>query len=238
MPFNREVFTTRSITAFFFVVVMLTALLLSDVSFWLLVLVLHAGCWVEYERIVASFKNSFLFILFGLVYLTASWFFFLELHQHPLLMLPESGVPAPNWEQFPFFILLCMWINDTMAYIVGSLIGKTPLSPISPKKTWEGTLGGIVLTVLVVGGGANYLLGSLIPVGKMEPLLSAHWYVLALLAAIAGTWGDLLESKFKRVAGIKDSGTILPGHGGFLDRFDSLLVATPVCWIYLKLILA
>ena len=72
----------------------------------------------------------------------------------------------------------------------------------------------------------------------MEPLLSAHWYVLALLAAIAGTWGDLLESKFKRVAGIKDSGTILPGHGGFLDRFDSLLVATPVCWIYLKLILA
>ncbi|NBX10624.1 MAG: hypothetical protein EBR19_00170 [Chitinophagaceae bacterium] len=182
MPFNREVFTTRSITAFFFVVVMLTALLLSDVSFWLLVLVLHAGCWVEYERIVASFKNSF--------------------------------------------------------YIVGSLIGKTPLSPISPKKTWEGTLGGIVLTVLLVGGGANYLLGELIPVGKMEPLLSAHWYVLALLAAIAGTWGDLLESKFKRVAGIKDSGTILPGHGGFLDRFDSLLVATPVCWIYLKLILA
>ena len=159
MPFNREVFTTRSITAFFFVVVMLTALLLSDVSFWLLVLVLHAGCWVEYERIVASFKNSFLFILFGLVYLTASWFFFLELHQHPLLMVPESGVPAPNWEQFPFFILLCMWINDTMAYIVGSLIGKTPLSPISPKKTWEGTLGGIVLTVLLVGGGANYLLG-------------------------------------------------------------------------------
>ena len=225
MPFNREVFTTRSITTFFFVVVMLTALLLSDVSFWLLVLVLHAGCWVEYEKIVASFRYSFLFILFGLVYLTASWFFFLELHQRPLLLIAETGVPAPSWKQFPFFILLCMWINDTMAYIVGSLIGKTPLSPISPKKTWEGTIGGALLAVVAV-----------VLLGKMLTGLSYQTLVIvSTTAAITGTIGDLIESKFKRMAGVKDSGNILPGHGGFFDRFDSLLLAGPSVWLMLTL---
>lgn len=238
MPFNRDVFTTRSITAFFFAVVMLTGLFFNDYSFWLLVFVLHAGCWVEYERIVTSLRDSFLFILFGFVYLTSSWFFFLDLHQRPVLFDAASGNPLPEWQQFPFFILLCMWINDTMAYLVGSLIGKTPLSPISPKKTWEGTIGGIVLTTLVMGSLSKYLMGDAIPPGKTTSFITAHWYVLAALAAIAGTWGDLLESKFKRMAGIKDSGTILPGHGGFLDRFDSLLIATPVCWLYLKWILA
>lgn len=238
MAFNQSVFTTRSITAIFFVVIMLTALLWNDVSVWGLVLVLHAGCWAEYERIIRALKSSVFFILFGLVYLTLSWFFFIDLHQHPLLYNVSTGLPAPAWLQFPLWILLCMWVNDTMAYLVGSFIGKTPLSPISPKKTWEGTLGGIVLTVVVVGGAAHYWLGTLVPLGHTQPVSPVYWYIFSLLAAIAGTWGDLLESKFKRVAGLKDSGSILPGHGGFLDRFDSLLLATPISWLYWQLLLA
>lgn len=130
----------------------------------------------------------------------------------------------------PLFIIVCMWINDTMAYIVGSLIGKTPFSPISPKKTWEGTIGGMILAALIVG----YLGYSLDTANVFNKSLT-WWIVLAAVAAIAGTYGDLLESKLKRMAGVKDSGTIMPGHGGFLDRFDSLLLATPVTFIYIFL---
>jgi len=115
-----------------------------------------------------------------------------------------------------------------MAYIVGSLIGKTPFSSISPKKTWEGTSGGALLCVVVIG-----LLGYLLQVAKI--LAPVHWVMIAAICAVLGTAGDLLESKLKRMAGVKDSGSFMPGHGGFLDRFDSLLVATPFVWLYLKL---
>ena len=126
-------------------------------------------------------------------------------------------------------IIGSIWINDTMAYFVGSLIGKTPLSAISPKKTWEGTVGGVILAIVVMGG-IGYLLDNTPNWSLFAPV---HWMAVAAIAAIAGTFGDLLESKLKRMAGIKDSGHILPGHGGFLDRFDSLLVAAPFCWVYL-----
>ena len=109
-----------------------------------------------------------------------------------------------------------------MAYIVGSLIGKTPMTVISPKKTWEGTIGGILLCIISITAiGIFYLQGE----GWQFAGISA-------IAAIAGTFGDLLESKLKRMAGVKDSGHIMPGHGGFLDRFDSLLVAVPFIWIF------
>ena len=123
-----------------------------------------------------------------------------------------------------------MWINDTMAYIVGSLIGKTPFSPISPKKTWEGTIGGIVLCVTVVAIASYY-----IPV--LRDIRFIHWFMISTIASVAGTFGDLLESKLKRMAVVKDSGSIMPGHGGFLDRFDSLLVAAPFVWLYVEVFL-
>jgi phosphatidate cytidylyltransferase len=120
-----------------------------------------------------------------------------------------------------------MWINDTMAYIVGSLIGHTQLSPISPKKTWEGTIGGAILAI-----GAITILGfKLFKADLMQVLL------ISSIACITGIVGDLLESKLKRLAAVKDSGHVMPGHGGFLDRFDSLLVATIFVWIYVKLVL-
>ncbi|HEV8285405.1 MAG TPA: phosphatidate cytidylyltransferase [Chitinophagaceae bacterium] len=136
----------------------------------------------------------------------------------------------------PLVIIFTLWINDTMAYIVGSLIGKTPLSKISPKKTWEGTIGGIILSIFIIG----LLFSSNVPLYLTRnflkqypyPINNLYWYLTAAITAIAGTFGDLLESKLKRRAGVKDSGHIMPGHGGFLDRFDSLLIATPFVWLY------
>jgi phosphatidate cytidylyltransferase len=122
----------------------------------------------------------------------------------------------------PLALILMIWCNDTMAYLVGSFVGKTPFSPISPKKTWEGTIGGALLTI--IGAGIYGYFSS--------SYRWADWMMLALCAAVAGTLGDLLESKLKRMAEIKDSGTLMPGHGGALDRFDSLLVAAPFAFVY------
>ena len=144
-----------------------------------------------------------------------------------MLLFPSSFRSTPI---LPLIIIACMWINDTMAYIAGSLIGRTPLSSISPKKTWEGTIGGIVLCVALVSLLSRYIM-------ILQDLKLIHFIMISLIAAIAGTFGDLLESKLKRLAGIKDSGSVLPGHGGFLDRFDSLLIATPFVWVYVTLFL-
>jgi phosphatidate cytidylyltransferase len=122
----------------------------------------------------------------------------------------------------PLALVLMIWMNDTMAYIVGSFIGKTPFSEISPKKTWEGTIGGAILTIAGAAVWGHY----------SHYYNMTDWMVLALCAAVAGTAGDLLESKLKRMANVKDSGTMMPGHGGALDRFDSLLVATPFAFCY------
>ena len=126
-------------------------------------------------------------------------------------------------------IILSLWVNDTMAYLVGSLIGKRPMSKISPKKTWEGTIGGIIFAVIAMGA-VGYFLSS-----GFEMQTVSQWMIVAAIAAIAGTVGDLLQSKLKRLADVKDSGHIMPGHGGFLDRFDSLLFATPFIWLYIAM---
>jgi phosphatidate cytidylyltransferase len=124
-------------------------------------------------------------------------------------------------------IILSLWVNDTMAYLVGSIIGRTPLSKISPKKTWEGTIGGFVFCVLTMGL-AGYFLNSGFDLKSVT-----QWMIIAAICSIFGTIGDLLQSKLKRLADVKDSGHIMPGHGGFLDRFDSLLFATPFVWLYI-----
>lgn len=124
----------------------------------------------------------------------------------------------------PLALVLLIWTNDTMAYITGSFIGKTPFSSISPKKTWEGIIGGVVFTVIAVAIIHNL---QWIPSLRFQ-----DWVAFALCASLIGTCGDLIESKLKRLAGVKDSGNILPGHGGALDRFDSLLLALPFAFCY------
>lgn len=127
-----------------------------------------------------------------------------------------------SWLVLAVYVFL--WSNDTGAYCVGSLLGRHKLFPrISPGKSWEGSVGGAVLCLLLSQVAAHY-----IPV--LTPL---QWALFALVVVVFGTWGDLLESLLKRQMGIKDSGKILPGHGGMLDRFDSSLLAIPAAVIYL-----
>jgi phosphatidate cytidylyltransferase len=130
---------------------------------------------------------------------------------------------AYKWAM-PVLIIAVIWINDTMAYIIGSLIGKNSLSKISPNKTWEGTIGGALLAI----GVAAF-------VALSADFNIFQFIITTIIIVIAGTFGDLLESKLKRMAGVKDSGSLMPGHGGFLDRFDSLLLATPFVWLYIQL---
>ena len=167
----------------------------------------------------------------GWLYISLSWGMMMALYSTPLIVEAGESLPFRVSGNFlPLVIIASIWVNDTMAYIVGSFIGKTPLSPISPKKTWEGTIGGIILSVLVVA-----LLFSYIGPGQIAWPFTGWIAAIALVASITGTLGDLLESKLKRMAGVKDSGHFMPGHGGFLDRFDSLLLATTSVGILLFL---
>jgi len=273
-----KTFYTRSLTAAVFVIVMLTAILWSQATFFLLFLVIALGAMREYfqlmekidpeYRVVSPWHRPCVYLLVPSVFFTLSGnhFQFLYLPAtflgmwmgmmliiiilineglfmdslrlrnlwYSLIGLAYIALPLGLMVNFRFNdapkgipvlalgVIGCLWINDTMAYLVGWQLGKTPFFPaISPKKTWEGTLGGIVLTILVAGiygyFGHTYSLGI--------------WIAIAALASIFGTAGDLLESKIKRLAGVKDSGNLMPGHGGVLDRFDSLLIATPFVWL-------
>ena len=234
MAINVETLKTRSLTAVVFVAVMLAGLLWNQWSFIVLFTIVHFGCWYEFVKLMKKiYGEQYLkYCLLGLIYITMPILMLIDLfylgkifngniHGNSIMDIPFSVV-------IPFAIIISIWINDTMAYLVGSLIGKTPFSKISPKKTWEGTAGGALLCVTFIG-----LLAYFIPVAKQIAI--QHWIAIAAICAIFGTAGDLLESKIKRMANVKDSGSIMPGHGGFLDRFDSLLVAVPFVWLYVKL---
>jgi phosphatidate cytidylyltransferase len=135
----------------------------------------------------------------------------------------------------PLSVFVFLWMNDTGAYLCGSLLGKHKLFPrISPGKSWEGSIGGgilvIAIAVLVWYLTEQYQLNQL-------GLTAIEWAGLGLTVVVFGTWGDLVESLFKRTLGIKDSGNILPGHGGMLDRFDSSLLAIPAAVVYLYTIM-
>lgn len=126
----------------------------------------------------------------------------------------------------PLSVFAFTWLNDTGAYCVGMLFGKHRLfERISPKKSWEGSIGGGVVAI-----GSSLLFAHFFPTIFTSTI---EWMGLAAVVVVFGTWGDLTESLFKRHLGIKDSGTILPGHGGMLDRFDSILIAVPAAVVYL-----
>ncbi|MCI6160533.1 MAG: phosphatidate cytidylyltransferase [Prevotellaceae bacterium] len=126
----------------------------------------------------------------------------------------------------PLSVFIFLWVNDSGAYCCGSLLGKHKLFPrISPGKSWEGSIGGAIF-VLAAAVAVYYL-------HPESPLSLPAWLGLGLVVVVFGTWGDLVESLFKRTLGIKDSGNILPGHGGMLDRFDSSLMAFPASVVYI-----
>ena len=124
-------------------------------------------------------------------------------------------------------IFILIWANDTFAFIVGKSIGKHKLfERVSPKKTIEGFIGGIVFAVM-----ASYLISNYY-IGGAQNI----WVVIALIVGVFGTIGDLIESKFKRIAGVKDSGTIMPGHGGVLDRLDSIIFVAPIIYLFYQIL--
>lgn len=289
MAFNWQTFWTRAFTALIFVAVMAAGMLYNEWSFFVLIAVIHFGCWHEYGKLVEkihktffhpyivwgfalvgfhiilllsdglqlyyysvkkSFALSFLLagcvlalmgifkrykvtpkaigaLALGLAYISLSLGLLLHLRLSEDIRVLNSGeflLNQPNGFYIPILIIVAIWINDTMAYLVGSAIGKTPFSKVSPKKTLEGTIGGMLLCILAM-------------VFILKPWFD--WKVLlgiSIIVAVFGTAGDLLESKIKRMAGVKDSGKIMPGHGGFLDRFDSLLIAVPAVWLFLQLL--
>ena len=129
----------------------------------------------------------------------------------------------------PLSVFIFLWTNDTGAYCSGSLFGKHKLFPrISPAKSWEGSIGGGIFVII-----AAIIIGYIANDGEAHRLSILGWVGLGVVVAVFGTWGDLVESLFKRTLGVKDGGNILPGHGGMLDRFDSSLMAIPAAVIYL-----
>lgn len=153
-------------------------------------------------------SNKAIYLLTGLAYIAGALGFLVQMRFQSMLL--------------PIMMILFIWMNDSLAYLTGSFIGRTPFFPsISPKKTIEGTIGGIVFTMafaLVWGRLTNWFPDS-------------FWIAMGLTASLVGTAGDLVESKLKRLAGVKDSGKLMPGHGGALDRFDSILLAAPFAFL-------
>jgi phosphatidate cytidylyltransferase len=149
--------------------------------------------------------------LFGIFYIGLPFVFL-------FLLTPDKYTPNRV-----FGLLLLIWTNDVIAYLVGSRFGKTKLlERVSPKKTWEGTIGGAIGTVVV----ATLVLSGWIPDYNPD-----QWLALGLIVAVLATPGDLIESLLKRSAGVKDSGSLMPGHGGLLDRFDSFIFVLPFAWL-------
>lgn len=165
--------------------------------------------------------NNWAFTLFAQVYCAGS---FSMLN----FIGAEPGTPGVM-SYTPLFIMaifIFVWLDDTGAYLVGSLIGKRKLfERISPKKSWEGFFGGLIL-----------VLASSQAFAWFAPEINRmNWLGLAATVVLFGTWGDLIESLLKRTLGVKDSGNALPGHGGMLDRFDSVMLAVPASYIYIEL---
>lgn len=199
----------------------ISTLTLTNVGFWtgvLFMIILPLIMFVD-SKIV--FLGNIVYSLVGIIYISLPLGLLIELRTH----WSEDSFSLSY--TVPLLIIFSLWINDTMAYIVGSMIGKTPLSKISPKKTWEGTIGGVILTIVVICLIAYFT----------KRISIADAGIMSGIAAITGTVGDLFESKLKRMAGLKDSGNIMPGHGGFLDRFDSLLFASVFVWLCAAIIL-
>lgn len=264
---------TRAITGFFFIVVLIGAVLLGSYAFVPFFSLVAACCVYEFYRMVhtehtkplvglgvavaalglsllgavllgflppailalgimavlllyiaALFRKTahpiqdVAYSLFGIIYAAIPFMFFMAL-----------GFVADSYEAYiPLGFLILLWTNDTGAYLAGRSMGRRKLfERISPNKTWEGFIGGVLLAVVAAVILSHYF--------GILPLWC--WVGMALIVGIFGTLGDLVESMLKRNLGVKDSGNILPGHGGLLDRFDGLLMAAPFVYLFLRFVI-
>ncbi len=160
--------------------------------------------------------------------ISAAGLLFVALPFSYLVRIHGAGREGPKWL---LFFLVLIWVGDTLAYFVGRAFGRLPMAPqLSPQKTWEGAVANLLGSLLVAGVFIRWL-------GDPVRVSARSLLVLAALANVAGQAGDLLESAYKRSAGVKDSGGLLPGHGGMLDRIDALILGAPVVWYYFVLVL-
>lgn len=191
--------------------------------------VMAAGAlfWLVAVLTEKNYKKGLVqYTLLSLLYISLSWGLLIDLGKWSI----------DGYATIVLTLIVSIWLNDTLAYVVGSFIGKTPFSKISPKKTWEGTIGGAILAVVIVTLIGRYMVAphlgtSPVEIESWKAFFTKMCLSVSLVGAVVGTLGDLLESKLKRMADVKDSGSIMPGHGGFLDRFDSLLLASPFVWL-------
>jgi len=197
-------------------------------AFLILIPVVSAVMIIELFRKVERPFDSLAHTFFSILYTAVPFSMFpFTAFSHTGLepLIQMKGVEFSPGIPVGFFLLL--WTNDTGAYLAGSLIGKHRLfERISPKKSWEGFFGGLILTLLV----------ALLFSGWLGVADAGGWMIIAVIISIAGTAGDLIESMLKRSLGLKDSGTVMPGHGGFLDRFDSVVVSFPLVYLYIALL--
>ena len=186
-------------------------LIINIVSSLFLVYQLFAKKEIHFSDDRAKLGITIRYVIFSMCFLVLLPFY--ENNFHPYLMIS---------------ILSIIWVNDSFAFLVGKNFGKHKLFPsVSPKKTIEGLLGGLVFSLLTGFFISRY----------NKDFSTLNWLIIAVIVSLVGTIGDLVESKFKRQANIKDSGNIMPGHGGILDRLDSLLFAAPFVYLYINYII-
>lgn len=172
--------------------------------------------WLELFRKQENPFSNIAFTFLGIIFAVLPFLFFFQL----------GFIEGAYNFHYPLGFLILLWASDTGAYLAGNAFGKTKLfERHSPKKTWEGALGG-----LIISGIASFIL-SRFYIG----IAPWQWLVSSIIIVVFGTYGDLVESMLKRSYNIKDSGNILPGHGGLLDRFDGLLLAAPLVYLFLEL---
>ncbi len=201
------------------------AALLLPYMFWIFAPVSMLILIIELFRNKETPFHNIGFTFLGLLYVYIPFLFLSSLAIKTNIDFKQAHQIFTPYIVLGFFLLI--WANDTFAYLTGRAIGRTKLfERISPKKTWEGTIGGAICTQ-----GIAYVLS--IYFTELPPI---HWHAVALIVSVFGTLGDLVESMFKRSLGVKDSGNILPGHGGILDRFDGVLLASPFVVVYLMLV--
>lgn len=198
---------------------------------------LHASGYIQLSLLISLVLLSFIIFFLGLfkyrehiISSTSVTFLGILYIAFPVSLLaylcyPEKDNPSYSYEILLGYLII-LWLFDTGAYITGSLLGKHKImEKVSPGKTWEGLIGG-----LIIAAGTGLILA-----GIFKTITRTDWLIITLITAITGTMGDLVESGIKRNASIKDSGSLLPGHGGMLDRIDSILLSVPFVFLYLLL---
>jgi phosphatidate cytidylyltransferase len=189
--------------------------------FPLLVLLVVIEIFRKNETPISNIAFSIMGILYVVIPFAILNFFAYESTYSDVINIEDGQ--HNYWLLLGFFLL--QWSNDTGAYLIGSSLGKHKMTPeISPNKTWEGAIGGLVMSLLVAFVISYFTYSSLF-----------HWLAISTIVVIFGTIGDLTESRIKRTCGVKDSGRIMPGHGGILDRFDGVLFSAPFVLAYLHI---